>query len=410
MTRDFYTILGVKGDATKTEIKSAYRKLALKFHPDKNPDDPFFEQMFRDLKDAYETLSDDQRRSQYDAIKGFRKSAPHKSSTQPPPPHQTQNELVKGIIRNLNQLVTQTKGMPTKRVNAKVITDYLTNILGKDVSLLYNQVHSDLRRQLIFQVIPLLKYLPEKARISYVARLVAIAGADNSLISEIVTRTKSEIWGQQIRNTSDLLRANWGLIALLIFIAIIIINATDNSAPNREAFVNDPVKLSPPTPAIDYQPIKPLTLRSNQLKTGSSPYNAHFGKGVYDKNFHNRVKIHNGQSQDVVVCLTEYYSPHRTIRNEYIRAGDSFEMTSIPNGTYFLKSFFGNNWNPDTVYQGMIKGFFVQEAGFIKSDDYSDLLFINQTNSEYSIYEITLYPVVGGNMESKDIDAMEFFK
>lgn len=151
-------------------------------------------------------------------------------------------------------------------------------------------------------------------------------------------------------------------------------------------------------------------MKGNKLKTGNSPYNHYFGQGVYDRNYENRVKIHNGQGTDVIVCLTQYYSPNRTIRNEYIRAGESFEMTSIPNGTYYLKSFYGNYWNPDTLFMGKVRGFFDTLAGFSKSDDFSDLLKIEQNNYQYSIYEITLYPVVGGNMESEPINATEFFK
>jgi DnaJ-class molecular chaperone len=52
--RDFYQILGVSRDASTKEIKRAYRKLAMKYHPDKNPDNPSAEEKFRDISDAYE--------------------------------------------------------------------------------------------------------------------------------------------------------------------------------------------------------------------------------------------------------------------------------------------------------------------------------------------------------------------
>ena len=58
--RDFYEILGVNRDAADDEIKKAYRKLAMKYHPDRNPDNPKSEDRFKEAKEAYEILSDGQ--------------------------------------------------------------------------------------------------------------------------------------------------------------------------------------------------------------------------------------------------------------------------------------------------------------------------------------------------------------
>ena len=64
--RDFYEILGVNRDASDDEIKKAYRKLAMKHHPDRNPDNPKSEEHFKEAKEAYEILSDAQKRAAYD--------------------------------------------------------------------------------------------------------------------------------------------------------------------------------------------------------------------------------------------------------------------------------------------------------------------------------------------------------
>jgi len=68
--RDYYEVLGVKKDASAEEIKKAYRKAAMKYHPDRNPGDTEAEAKFKECGEAYEVLSDDSRRQRYDQF-GF---------------------------------------------------------------------------------------------------------------------------------------------------------------------------------------------------------------------------------------------------------------------------------------------------------------------------------------------------
>ncbi len=64
--KDYYEVLGVNRDASDDDIKKAYRKLAMKHHPDRNPDNPKAEELFKEAKEAYEILSDAQKRAAYD--------------------------------------------------------------------------------------------------------------------------------------------------------------------------------------------------------------------------------------------------------------------------------------------------------------------------------------------------------
>ena len=80
--KDYYYFLGVKPSSSLEEIKKAYRKLSLKYHPDKNDNDAFFAERFREIQEAYETLSDVESRKIYDQrFSGFQRT---QKSTLPP--------------------------------------------------------------------------------------------------------------------------------------------------------------------------------------------------------------------------------------------------------------------------------------------------------------------------------------
>src|SRR5690242_11153121 len=65
--RDYYEVLGVEKGSGEQELKSAYRKLAMQFHPDRNPGDHTAEEKFKEAAEAYSVLSDPQKRAAYDA-------------------------------------------------------------------------------------------------------------------------------------------------------------------------------------------------------------------------------------------------------------------------------------------------------------------------------------------------------
>src|SRR3954451_17830275 len=69
--KDYYAALGVPKDAAAADIKKAYRKLARDLHPDKNPDDKAAEERFKEVSEAYDVLSDDSKRKEYDEARSL---------------------------------------------------------------------------------------------------------------------------------------------------------------------------------------------------------------------------------------------------------------------------------------------------------------------------------------------------
>src|SRR4051812_650728 len=66
MPRDYYEVLGVSREASEDDVKKAYRKLARQYHPDRNPGDKTAEAHFKEVQEAYDVLSDKDKRAQYD--------------------------------------------------------------------------------------------------------------------------------------------------------------------------------------------------------------------------------------------------------------------------------------------------------------------------------------------------------
>ncbi|MGB7182595.1 MAG: DnaJ domain-containing protein, partial [Burkholderiaceae bacterium] len=64
--KDYYEVLGVSKNASDEDLKRAYRRMAMKFHPDRNPDDKSAEAKFKEAKEAYEILTDAEKRNAYD--------------------------------------------------------------------------------------------------------------------------------------------------------------------------------------------------------------------------------------------------------------------------------------------------------------------------------------------------------
>jgi hypothetical protein len=143
----------------------------------------------------------------------------------------------------------------------------------------------------------------------------------------------------------------------------------------------------------------------NKLQNGDSPFDSCFGKGEY--NGESWILFKNGNETDAIVCLVEL-STGRTIRNDYICAGSEFTMNEIPSGTYYLKVYYGNDWNTDKD-NICGKGAFNYDEHFSKSINPDDYIEIENSASGYSTFTITLYSVINGNMSSEPMSETDFF-
>ncbi len=161
--KDYYYFLGLPNNATKEAIKTAYRKLSIKFHPDKNEGDKFFEERFKDIQEAFETLSDDTKRMIYDdrlktsgntASSGKTQpgNTPHSRQTAEPvspiSPARAKNKL-KQILYGLIALIVFSSPAWLQPIihylNEKEISENKTNVLNDTIKK--DTVKPDNRKQ-----------------------------------------------------------------------------------------------------------------------------------------------------------------------------------------------------------------------------------------------------------------------
>ena len=400
--KNHYQTLGLNTNATQDEIKKAYRKLAIKFHPDKNVGDNFFDELFRGIKDAYDILSNLVSKRDYDLkYNAFVNKA-------------------NGNTYATSQQRSTKKQKQAYRSKSKIsYFDLKKTILENIVAFNKKTLISKLR--LLFNIIllgPPLIGIYLKGFLGFII-IIGFYVFANIFIHTLRNKNKTN-------NIGGLVGAP--IIALIIFGQGLDFFETD---PFESFDTSDEIEEIY-VPSTYYKGVseahnkirekeaefkkkisddkfikKPSKYKGNQLKNGTSPFDAYFGKGVYSQNAW--IKFINSNKSDAVVCLVQS-SNQKTIRNEYIRAGAIFEMSKIPSGTYYMKVYYGNDWNPNKKNFCGINGAFERNVSFSKSDKIGDRIKIENTSRSYTTGTITLYAVENGNMTTEMIDEEDFFK
>ena len=184
--------------------------------------------------------------------------------------------------------------------------------------------------------------------------------------------------------------------------------------------INDsPTQISSPSSNSDYnqssEEYSEISTRDNDIQyktidysTGDRPYQSLYGKGNYDSHTQNSLLIRNGSSTDAVVFLER--TSGRKVRHVFIRRGENFTMTNIPGGQYIIKVMQGTDWNPERDNgSDNPKGGFMKSRSLSKSESYDAFDYPYPSSGQYGQYEVTLYKVQNGNMQTEYINENELF-
>ncbi|MGZ4033230.1 MAG: J domain-containing protein [Bacteroidia bacterium] len=320
---NYYLLLGVVSTATTEEIKSAYRALAKKYHPDKNQGNKSAEEYFKEIQEAYAVLSNPEKRRKYDLKFSY-------------------------ASNNYSQQKTSSSSRP-----------YTGNAYQYA-----QQTAQDKQRQY------------------------------TSAQQTRKTKKKDNSEGIQII-------VSVGIALILLY--FIISYSTDNPKKNQ------PDLAQTETPIV-----RPEAVPVPAISDYASPYSGFFGEEISDNASKNSLDIHNSYESEAVVCLVQNQKPFKTIRNQYMSKGSEFKMNEIPDGEYFLKIYYGTDWDPAKIFSkdGSVKGGFKNEIGFFELNTGKDLFIMKQeqagTSRSFSSYEIGISPAK--NEKVKTISAEEFFK
>ena len=179
--KDYYKILEVSPAATSADIKKSYRRLALKYHPDKNFGNKLYEAKFKEIHEAYRVLSDLKQRQEYNIRRNYNADAGRRKTYQPPPPATAYTIL--------NQTIDFRKKIAVLdpyRMNKVALYQQIQHILSKhNIIILQQNNDAKLNTRIIEEILFCSRHLPFAHVERICLQLTALAGTDNALYRRI---------------------------------------------------------------------------------------------------------------------------------------------------------------------------------------------------------------------------------
>jgi preprotein translocase subunit Sec63 len=178
MVKDYYRILQLEPSATLTEIKQAYRRLAMTWHPDKNPDDAHAKAQFHEIKEAYETLAHPVKKDLYLQERWYQQSLGKKRTAVAITPV--------NILKLTLELERYVSHLDPHRMNREGLFNYIDELIAASTIeklLAFNE--RDINRQIVTTILSALNPLPLKMSAQIIERLERLVAGDERSLERI---------------------------------------------------------------------------------------------------------------------------------------------------------------------------------------------------------------------------------
>ena len=186
IVKDYYQILEVSDTATQVDIKKSYRRLAMKYHPDKNFENKAAELKFKIIQEAYHTLSNEKRRQRYNHVQYDKKHGFNKKPTQAP-------NSAEAILKKIVHLKNKVQLMDPHRINKDALNSNIQQILSPyNIKVISSLNDNKTTRKIVEEVLYASTFLQYQQAKQICIQLAAIANTDNALHETIFSFQKQQ--------------------------------------------------------------------------------------------------------------------------------------------------------------------------------------------------------------------------
>jgi molecular chaperone DnaJ len=193
MQKDYYKILQIQPNATLPDIKHAYRRLALMYHPDKNSDDPYATSQFNEVKEAYEVLTNPAKKDNYLQERWYNQSINRRRTVEAVTPV--------SILKLSLELEKYVSLLDVHRMNKESLSAYINELISPEtVRILMHFNESGINYEIIENILKALRPLPLKYAEPLLNRLETLAGKNDEILKKIriffSDKTRLSFWNK----------------------------------------------------------------------------------------------------------------------------------------------------------------------------------------------------------------------